>query len=312
MGFNFGGMLTGAISGAASGFMMGGGPYGAIAGGVIGGAAGGFGAGPSSIGGITGGKAGSGAAAGRQQREYWDEANPGTNAWERLGAGGAMAGIMSAGVAAKQQDKNAKLAASTVKQTSINQANAAVKVAEINKTSAGYVAETHAGPAAIASEASRDRVGIEQERAGYEKERTAFEGRRTTSEEETMKFRRRLADIEGATKLGSAHRSAAADLAVRVYDYAKTHGPTETDEFAQKHLNKLKAAGWTIEGVRDVREALGLGSSRTIRGGRKVIPRRTSVPGAGPAAIKAKPSIRSYRSRPGSRSTYAPSGAMVN
>lgn len=131
MGFNIGSAISGAISGAASGFLMGG-PYGAVAGGVLGGAAGGFGVGgggPSSIGGITG--PGGGAKAGVEARGYYDEAFPGTNPWERLGAGNPIGQIASAGVAAKVAARNTDVQTRSAAGIAVTQAAAHTNAAAI-------------------------------------------------------------------------------------------------------------------------------------------------------------------------------------
>ncbi len=141
MGFSFGQAITGAISGAASGFMMGGGnPLGAVAGGVLGGAAGGFGigGGPSSVGGITG--PGGGSQAGTSAREYYDEAFPGTNPWERLGAGNPIGALGSAAINAQTAKRNVDVQTRAQTQNVVTQASAGVRIAQINAASAGNVA----------------------------------------------------------------------------------------------------------------------------------------------------------------------------
>jgi len=135
MGFSIGSAITGAISGAATGF-LGGGPVGAIAGGVLGGAAGGFGLGPTQPGGITGLSQGQGAQQGIEARGYYDEAFPGTNPWERLGAGNPIGALGSAAISADTARRNTDV-----------QARSATSVAVVN-------AASHLNAAKIAGRAS--------------------------------------------------------------------------------------------------------------------------------------------------------------
>ncbi len=90
-----------------------GGYYGGVPGALAGASIAG---GPSSTGGITGVRPGQGAESGREARGYYDEAFPGTNPWERLGAGNPMGAAMSAGVAAKTAERNVDKQTQTQKQ----------------------------------------------------------------------------------------------------------------------------------------------------------------------------------------------------
>ena len=91
--------------GAGVGFMAGGGLAGASVGYNLGGQVGSA-LGPSSSGGITGVVPGSGRASGTEARDYYDEAFPGTNPWERLGAGNPMGQMAAAGLSAETARRN--------------------------------------------------------------------------------------------------------------------------------------------------------------------------------------------------------------
>lgn len=296
MAFSFGGALAGAISGAASGFMMGGGPYGAIAGGVIGGAAGGFGAGPSSIGGITGGKTGSGAAAGVQQREYWDEANPGTNAWERLGSGSAMASVLSAGVQAKTAEKNTALVTNTAKINTAVQTSAAVKVAKIQAAGAQAVASTHAGPAKTAADAAATQAGSGV--IGAESGRVTAAASKSQAESARARL---LIDAEKMlTERGKAFRSpelaALASRAAQTFTYGMKSSKDWEAHLAKGWWKVYMAAGVAAHTIREGADAVGkvLGSRVRPAGGPaggKPFPTKTSAPYVAPkeGPYKVKP-----------------------
>lgn len=256
MAFNIGQAITGAISGAASGFMMGG-PYGAMAGGALGGASGGFGiggGGPSSIGGITG--PGGGAKAGTEARGYYDEAFPGTNPWERLGAGNPIGQIASAGVAGKVAARNMDVQARTATSVANIQAGSAANVATIHAGGAANVAKISAVPASRSARASERRSAIESRERPRERK---IKGRLADSAASQASSNRARLLIEAEKvqmEKGKAFRSpelaALAQRAVQTFDY----GAKSTKEW-EAHL----ASGWW-------KIYLGLGvASHTIREG---------------------------------------------
>ncbi len=265
MGFNLGRAITGAISGAFSGASVAG-PYGAIAGGVLGGASGGFG-GPTSIGGISGIR-GQGQSSGREAREYYDEAFPGTNPWERLGAGNPMSSVVSAGIQAKTAQRNVQTQTST-----------AVKVAKIQAGGAATVAQIHAGPA------SRQAAASETQAASGIRGVTVREREATTGEKDAVTRRSKLL-IEAErvqTEKGKAFRSpeiaALAARAVQTFDY----GSKSTKEWEQ-HLASgwwkiYIAAGVAAHTIREGSDAVGKVLGARVRGvsARGSIPKRTSV-----------------------------------
>lgn len=136
--------VSGAISGGVSGFMMGGGPASALAGAALGGASGALAGGPSATGGITGLGQGQGASSGREARSYYDEAFPGTNPWERLGAGNPMGSVMAAGISAAGQKRNVDTQVGSARKLMNTQTKSAQKVAGIQARAATGVAATHA------------------------------------------------------------------------------------------------------------------------------------------------------------------------
>ncbi len=138
----------GAMSGASAGATTG--PWGALAGGVIGGLAGAFG--PSSAGGITG----QGGEMGEGARDYYDQAFPGTNAWERLGAGNPMGAMGAASVSSKAQTQNTKRTMAT------SVANVAAQTLAQRDTTK-LTADAHVKAAAMTARASAYATG-----AGYD------------------------------------------------------------------------------------------------------------------------------------------------
>lgn len=111
-------------------------PFGTMLGSVAGGLQGAgqissFFGGPSSLGGITGG-----AERGGEARDYYDQAFPGTNPWERLGAGNPMGQLGAAEIGAKAQKHNVSVQARTQENVAKIQAAGAANVANIHNVPA--------------------------------------------------------------------------------------------------------------------------------------------------------------------------------
>lgn len=129
--------------------------------------------GPTSIGGITGPP--SGRESGQQAAGYYDEAFPGTNPWERLGAGNPIGALGSAGIAADAATKNVRTQMSQQERTSKRQADASVRVAEINAAGASNVANIHAGPAGVSAAAATSQAASTRARLLIEAEKMLTE-----------------------------------------------------------------------------------------------------------------------------------------
>lgn len=136
-----------AIGTAVGGYF--GGPPGAALGGSVGTALAG---GPSSTGGITGLAQGQGREQGIEARGYYDEAFPGTNPWERLGAGNPMSAMASSAINAKSQQRN-------VDATNRNQMNIAAAQMRQQQATANTQAQAHVTGAKIAGRASAYNTG---------------------------------------------------------------------------------------------------------------------------------------------------------
>ncbi len=306
MGFNIGGAISGAISGAASGFLMGG-PWGAAAGGALGGAAGGFGVGgggPSSIGGITG--PGGGAKAGTEARGYYDEAFPGTNAWERLGAGNPIGPIAAAGVNAKVAARNADVVTRQQAMSVATQAAASVKVAKINAAGAANVATIHSVPAAASAAAATTA-------AGTGVARVPLEERRTKVEEDRLVYQREHSDASVAKMFANVTNATAAGIKLKAFRLGSRGRMGEA--FLYKHRKAIFAAGVGKEELEAFANAAGiiggaaavraiLSGSRFMKGFRGKAPKRTSVRPLGKALTPAP--------MPFSRRISPPGSGMVN
>lgn len=294
MGFNIGGAFSGAISGAASGFMMGG-PYGALAGGVIGGAAGGFGVGgvaggPTSAGGITGGR-----RSGQEASEYYDAAFPGTNPWERLGAGNPMGQMVAANVASKTQMRNVDRQTSTqqlavAKQTKTQQtvantqANAAVKVASIHGRAAAAQTATNYPPgsapglmkAVVDGPDTVTGTGVTAPgaimRGAVSHERTSAAAQLDSWTRQRMgDLKSRELDIKAGKEFGDPGTAKLASLATKAFDI----GMSQTDliKWMRDNPKILTGMGIAIKGGKALTSTLA-----NVFGGRmRMIPRKTSV-----------------------------------
>lgn len=180
------------LASAAVGGFLGGVP-GAFAGYAVGSSLGG---GPSSVGGITG--PGTGAATGVEAREYYDEAFPGTNPWERLGAGNPMGAIMSAGIQAETSRKNVKDQVRSQQTIAGIQAGAQLSASNIQAKAATDVATIHAGPAG--RQATTAEGGLVVQRGKLDVER-----RHVTVAEDQVKINKhlqRLKSLEVDIKTG--------------------------------------------------------------------------------------------------------------
>lgn len=174
-----------------------GGPAGAAAGGAIGGAVGGaIDGGPSSGGGITsiGGSTtpGSGVTAGVEARGYYDEAFPGTNPWERLGAGNPMGAVMSAGIQADTQRKNVEKQIASQKYIVDRQVQGQQNVAVINAAGAANVAGIHAGPAGRQATAAETQAASGVRGATVREREAAVGERHVTVAEDQVKINKNL------------------------------------------------------------------------------------------------------------------------
>lgn len=283
--------IPSAIGGAAQGFAVGG-PYAAIAGGVAGAASSYFG-GPSSAGGINATNIqGSGQRTGVEAREYYDEAFPGTNPWERLGAGNPMGNIVSAGVAARTQERNVNVQTKTQKQIVGQQVMSQNRVAQIQAgahvQSSAYAARAQAlghaqGQPPGAAKAYMDSVitgsdpGITTPGAARVQAEAAT--RTSLANELNSQVNRHalaLKRLEVDFKIGHALKSpeiaALADMAVKSFKEGRSR--TDINADLKKHYDKLRAAGaaaHVISGVSDVVNKA-LGSVRGVK-----IPKKTSV-----------------------------------
>ncbi len=316
MGFSFGGMLSGAISGAASGFMMGGGPYGAIAGGVIGGASGGFG-GPSSIGGITGSDAGK--RAGEGAAAYYDAAFPGTNPWERLGAGNPMGPMSAAGIAAKTSQSNVGKQVAGQRLNVMAQTGAQVKVAQIQAATQRYHTKVGANVAAMGHAENRAPGSFPALATSLHGDATPGHGistpgggrldvlSRQTGAEASMQQvdvarGRLLVEAERViTEKGKAFRSpeiaALASKAVQTFDYGQKDPAAWDKHLSQGWFKIYLAAGVAAHVIERGAEATGkvLGArTRPVGGAGNRFPSKTSVRPRPPSGGE-KSAPRGYR-----------------
>lgn len=298
MGFNLGGAFQGAVSGAFTGASVAG-PYGAIAGGVIGGVAGGFGGGPSSAGGITGGR-----QAGQQASEYYDAAFPGTNPWERLGAGNPMGQMVSAGVAAKAATRNVDkqtttLAANTVRQTQTQQkvaavqAGSAVQVAKIHgAASALSTAQNYppgSAPGMIKMVTDPDSItgsgvtapGAMMRGAGSKEVAAAASKSQAESARGQLLVSAERAQTEKGKAFVSPEKAALAARAVQTFDYG-SRDPNSWDKHLSRYFNVYLAAGVAAHTIREGANAVSSALGARVRGvgaGGNRFPRKTSVRG---------------------------------
>jgi len=312
MGFNWGGGIAGAISGAASGFMMGG-PYGAAAGGILGGVSGGLG--PTSQGGITGGRKG-----GEQAAEYYDAAFPGTNPWERLGAGNPIGQMASAQLASKTQTQNVAKQVGQQAMSVTKQTGAQVKIAKIQAGAFRYQTKVHGRIAAMGHSENRPPGTYAPMATSLTDEPTAPHGISTpgggrmdvlsrqagaaaaTSQAATSKSGLLIKGYEAETKRGQAFRSpeegALAVLGTHVYEFGM-RDQKKWQVHAKKHFDKYLAAGVAAHVINKGADAVGkvLGvRQRAVpaRGsGGNRFPTKTSVRGSPRASSKVR--IKPYR-----------------
>ena len=269
-----------------------GGPAGAAIGGALGtGIAGSGGSGgPSSLGGITGLQPGQGASTGREARSYYENAFPGTNPWEHLGAGNPMGAILPAALQSKTQMRNVDKQAQTARQNVQTQTSTQSSIAANTVAANIAVAKIH-GRAAGVEAAQNQAPGAEKKYGDYISEGTDPAitqpgARMETATAATMTAR--------AHELDSWTRTHEMDIKARAQDMAEgAHfkdpgtaklaalasqafkigmSQTEFVKWMQQNPKKLAALGVAVRGASGAAKML-----QGVFGRVKLTPSKTSV-----------------------------------
>ncbi len=281
MGFSIGGMISGAMSGAMAGSSAG--PYGAIAGGIAGGAAGGFGVGgygggPTSVGGISGL---GGRGAGQEASKYYDEAFPGTNPWERLGAGNPMGGMISSAIQARTAERNVGHQMATSKANVATQTSAAVQVAKIHGRAAGVSAAQTQDPGAekrygdYIAENVDPKVtapSAQMRGAGAQEQTAKANELNSWTNQKMADLKSRQLDIETGKAFHNPATARLAAVATHAFDIGMEQ--TTFVKWMRDNPKKLAAMGVTVAATKELGSVLG-----SIFGRVKMIPKKTSVRG---------------------------------
>ena len=218
----------------------------------------GFFGGPTSIGGITGGQ--TGRELGQSAAGYYDAAFPGTNPWERLGAGNPMSSV----VQAKAQRENVKSQLATSTSNVKEQTSSAVKVAKIQAAGAANVATIHAGPAGVSAAAATSTAESTRARLLIDAERML---------------------TERGAKFRSPEIAALAARAAQTFTYGMKSTPEWEKHLADGWWKVYMAAGVASHTIREGADAVGKVLGARVRGvpsrgtaGQR-FPRKTSAPG---------------------------------